>query len=58
MLEVLGNASLVFGNGSLHAFEDSRAATVSKLEWVGPLESIILLFYMLFHRFETTCFCI
>ena len=68
-LEVLGNASLVFGNGSSHAIQNNRAAKIIKQEWVAPLEAFVaslkaVSFFNLsafklklhFDRFETPCF--
>ena len=39
--EVLGNASLMFGNSSLHAFQNNRAAKMIKQERVAPLEACV-----------------
>ena len=39
--EVLGNASLVFGNSSLHAFQNNRAAKMIQQERVAPLEACV-----------------
>ena len=43
--EVWGNASLVFGNSPLHAFENNRAAKMNtnsyKLQWAIPLEALV-----------------
>ena len=41
LFEVLGNASLVFGNGSSHAIQNNRAAKIIKQEWVAPLEACV-----------------
>ena len=40
--EVLGNASLVFGNGSSHAFQNNHAAKMIKREQVAPLEACVV----------------
>ena len=39
--EVLGNASLVFGNSSSHVFQNNRAAKMIKQERVAPLEACV-----------------
>ena len=39
--EVLGKASLVFGNSLLHTFQNNRAAKMIKPEWVAPLEACV-----------------
>ena len=39
--EVLGNSSHVFGNSSLHAFQNNRAAKIIKQERVAPLEACV-----------------
>ena len=64
-LEVLRNTSLVFGNGSSHAFQNNHGAKIIKREQVAPLEACVaslraVLIYNLstFDRFETPCFCI
>ena len=40
-LEVLKNTSLVFGNGSSHAFQNNHAAKMIKQEQVAPLEACV-----------------
>ena len=42
-LEVLRNTSLVFGNGSSHAFQNNHAAKMIKIkqECVAPLEACV-----------------
>ena len=53
--EVWGNASLVFGNGSLHAFENNRAAKMITIGRI-PESSFAFLFYEHFDRSGTPCF--
>ena len=40
-LEVLKNTSLVFGNGSSHAFQNNHAAKMIKQEQIAPLEACV-----------------
>ena len=40
-LKVLGNTSLVFGNGSSHAFQNNHAAKMIKQEQIAPLEACV-----------------
>ena len=61
--EVLGNASLVFGNSSLHAVQNNRAAKMIKQDWVAPLAACVaslraVLFFNLstFWSFRDTMF--